>query len=426
MARRQLRSAGVATSLIYRNLARRRAVVWSALGLFDVASGIVALKFLELPFAWMASSWAAACVGAMAFTRRQSVKALWFNIGVALLVIAGCEIVLLNKEPKGGGTHEFAADSNEMEVDRFLPHPLFGYAPEANTRIRWKRFHGDLVLFDVWYTIDSQRLRVSPVPAGIPTDCVVFMGGSFTFGAGVNDTETLPYRVGSRAGVQAYNFGYSGYGPQQMLMLLESGVVAETISCAPTHFIYLAIEDHARRVAGKATWDQSGPRYVLAGDGTARHAGRFDRLREPLAWKWRNQLMKSRILQRVLFFDSPTRDSDLELMVSVVATTHAVTTDQFPESEFHVIFWDKRDGKVPRDLLSGLESRGETVHRVSEILPNFREEFSRFELDEGDNHPNVLAYQLLAEYVETKILAPVRRATQPEIFGPDQKWQKTN
>ena len=32
---------------------------------------------------------------------------------------------------------------------------------------------------------------------------------------------------------------------------IEFGVVDRALGCAPTHFVYLAIEDHVRRVAGK-------------------------------------------------------------------------------------------------------------------------------------------------------------------------------
>ena len=47
------------------------------------------------------------------------------------------------------------------------------------------------------------------------------------FGAGLNDTEAMPYQVGLKTNgdYRIYNFGVNAYGPHHMLSALEHGYV---------------------------------------------------------------------------------------------------------------------------------------------------------------------------------------------------------
>ena len=65
-------------------------------------------------------------------------------------------------------------------------------------------------------SVDKRGLRVEPPLAPSHGDrCVLFFGCSYTFGEGVNDTETLPYRTGVLAEglLRMINFGLHSYGP---------------------------------------------------------------------------------------------------------------------------------------------------------------------------------------------------------------------
>ncbi len=82
--------------------------------------------------------------------------------------------------------------------------------------------------------------------------CVLFFGGSFTFGEGLNDNETMPYSVGikMKGKYQVYNFGFHGYGPHQMLSAIEHNMVNDIISCKQKYVIYQALVTHADRSGG--------------------------------------------------------------------------------------------------------------------------------------------------------------------------------
>ena len=54
------------------------------------------------------------------------------------------------------------------------------------------------------------------------SEFVIFTGCSFVFGEGVNDNQTLPYLYGKQnPAVRCYNYGFPGYGTQQMLAVLQ-------------------------------------------------------------------------------------------------------------------------------------------------------------------------------------------------------------
>jgi len=369
-----------------------------------LAFSAAALKWLPTPFAWISFAVAAACLVAAATPRRRLPRALWLNLGIVLLMVGGAEWFVSRGQVDGPGTRDMLADKRGFEPERYLPHAALGYAPERNVEARWQRFYQDRLVFDVAYTIDGRGLRISP-PAPARTDrCVVFLGGSFAFGAGVDDNDTMPYLVGSRAdNVRVHNFAYSGYGPHQMLAALEFGLVDRGLDCVPTHFVYLAIEDHVRRVAGKTSWCVAEPRYVLSQDGGVRYSGWFNDDNWPTR-KLRAQLKKSAILQRILFEHSPTRPGDIELMLATVATAQRLTAERYPGSQFHVIYWDADETAVTEDLLAGLAGLELPLHRVSDILPGFREDIRVYELDEHDRHPSRGAHSQLANHVATSIL----------------------
>ena len=57
------------------------------------------------------------------------------------------------------------------------------------------------------------------------------------FGAGLNDTEAMPYQVGLKTNgeYRIYNFGVNAYGPHHMLSALEHGFVENIIKGKPTY-----------------------------------------------------------------------------------------------------------------------------------------------------------------------------------------------
>ncbi|MGH6823697.1 MAG: SGNH/GDSL hydrolase family protein, partial [Methylocella sp.] len=143
--------------------------------------------------------------------------------------------------------------------------PVVGWGPEHPGR-----FHAEkrdpktgAVIYVADYTIDANLLRQTI--SGEKGTAIVFFGDSFTFGDGVNDAETLPQAFADLLDrkVRVLNLGFTGYGPQQFLRELETGLFDPLIGSRPRLFIFMTAAWHAERTACKASWTPHAPRYAL-------------------------------------------------------------------------------------------------------------------------------------------------------------------
>jgi hypothetical protein len=102
-------------------------------------------------------------------------------------------------------------------------------------------------IYSVDYTIDSNLLRQTLSCEKGAT--VVFFGCSFTFGTGLNDADTLPQAFADSIDrkERVLNFGFGGYGPQQFLSEMQSGIFDSVIGPQPKLFVYVTSASHAER-----------------------------------------------------------------------------------------------------------------------------------------------------------------------------------
>lgn len=154
--------------------------------------------------------------------------------------------------------------STTITQGRVVPRPVIGWGPEHAGR-----FHAEMrdpagaVIYVADYTIDANLLRqTTSVEKG---SAIVFFGDSYTYGDGVNDAETLPQAFADLINrkERILNLAFSGYGPQQFLRELETGLFDSLIGSRPRLFIFMTAAWHAERTACKATWTPHAPLYAL-------------------------------------------------------------------------------------------------------------------------------------------------------------------
>jgi len=397
---------------------RRQAVARGlAIALFLLLSGATVAGFDRAPhpFIIFTPLWCAEI--ALAGYVWKTVRVPAANLAVIGLLFWCTEIALLDTSPFSNPVVE------ERENARGLPgeiipygrqsrvyHPLYGLGPRPGSRTRSRRFgpEGELA-FDVTYSYDEFGLRSSPPPSPTAPWSLLFYGCSFTLGEGVNDTETFAFRTQQLLGgrYRTLNFGFHGYGPQQMLRGLETEVERPpSDGSRPRHLFYLAIPDHVRRAAGIPPWD-NGPRYELTADGRIEHRGRF---RSRAYYEIIGRLARSELLGRLLVkvTDRPLENGDFERFVAIVARSRDLFEQRY-EGRFHVILW--WDEPVRSRLARRLEQAGIDYILIQDILPtldsadSFLGEYSI----PGDWHPNARAHDLIARYLARFVLASVGR-----------------
>ena len=244
-----------------RNVAWRLLLAASLL-LIAVAASLLILMAAPAPFFWIWLTWAAALFATVFCVRGAWLRPILFNLGFVACLLAAAEAYLIIHEYTG------TTFSDGFVVD----DPVLGRAPAKGMQAHAFKagpaglFHRPAgVLFDVNYTIDSNGLRVAPPwRQDDLAGTVLFFGCSFTFGEGLNDSETLPYQVGIQSGgrYRTFNFAFEAYSPAQMLAEIEHSMVSRVVDTTPRDAYYIAIPDHVWRVAGRVPWARA-PRYVL-------------------------------------------------------------------------------------------------------------------------------------------------------------------
>ncbi len=290
------------------------------------------------------------------------------------------------------------------------PDDILGYVPRQGATVQDQAYLDGKLIYHVVYSFDKDGLRITPSFKGQGCrDAVLFFGCSFTFGEGLNDEETMPFLVSQGAKTQVYNFGFSGYGPHQMLSAIENGLVALKVECNPKYAIYQTGFFHVARSAGESAWDHHGPKYILNPDGKIKFAGHFD---DPPMIRMINGLVdRSATYKNLISQWNLVTKGDVERYLAIVLASKNDLLKRYPGLEFHVIFWDYKAMKgspelnwgVPQEIpvLEGLQQEGIRVHRVSDILPGY-ERYNDYHLPDG--HPNAAANKYIADYITQHIL----------------------
>jgi hypothetical protein len=287
-----------------------------------------------------------------------------------------------------------------------------GYAARPSSKKRTRKSLGNQVIYDVVYTITPQGLRVAPhdlgkaaTKRGDAAQDVVFMGDSFIFGEGLNDHEAIPYRFEELSGgsAQAYNFGFHGYGAQQMLRLIETGGLGKVVpEGRPLVVVYGALLQHVERASGKMIWDAKVPRYVLSPSGVAEHAGTF--VDDPAV---EENLKRSRRLadpraRLIAGLAGPARTKDdVRLYLRLVLQSRDALAARY-RARFVVLLWrlgDPDAAEVTRELTrAGIE-----VIAVDDIYRDYPDPQESYRIA-LDDHPTALAADRIAAHLRRVLL----------------------
>lgn len=323
------------------------------------------------------------------------------HVALALLALlggaAGLGIALALLGGSTSGVQRGYLVLNEDRSPRYRrSDPVLGYAPVPGIRVRSTNRVGGQTAYDVEYDIDESGLRRTPggEEGGA---AVIFFGGSFAFGEGVENNETLPAVFASLRGGRVINAGFHGYGPHQMLRSLETGRLEREVPEGAQHVVYLGHPGHIRRSAGRAVWDQAGPAYVLD-EGGVSHVGPFRSARgQNLAKLLRQTGPTQRLLEAMLRLTGEGHEVERELYLRIVARSAELARERLG-AHFTVLLWDYADPT----LADQLRKRGLEVISVRSILGGDERDF----VIEGDGHPAPEAFRRLGEALQHRLPAP--------------------
>ena len=290
--------------------------------------------------------------------------------------------------------------------DFFRPDDLLGYTVRPNAQIRSikKQAEGDAtptIMYDVVYSIDESHRRITPVDNPQQRDkFLLFFGDSFTFGEGVADDETLPAHVGKSAPqYRPYNYGLSGYGPQQMLARLQSDNLRHEIPEKEGIAIYTFIDGHVERALGSMyvynAWGDQMPYYALDWQGNLVRRGNFTTGR-PLVSTLYSLLGQSEIARYYNVNIPPKlRDRHYAFAARVIAEARDTFKAKYHSDNFYILIYPD-EGDYFEDLQSHFETFGLRILNYDERMKLNPDEGLAIP---GDGHPTGRAHQIVAGWV---------------------------
>lgn len=222
---------------------------------------------------------------------------------------------------------------------------LLGYKPYPDARITERKSRRGRLVYNATYTIDNHGRRFTPrPPQEQPGRFAVFFGGSFVFGEGVGDAQTLPAGFGHHAdGYRPYNYGFSGYGPQHMLAMLEQGRIAGELYEPRGVVIYVFIDHHIRRAIGSmklfTSYGRSFPCYTMDDQQHPNRLGSFEQVRAGLN-RWYRVVARSRLLA-LAGVDLPIRlgERHIKLTAGLIRESARLSREELGASQFVVVLY---------------------------------------------------------------------------------------
>ena len=390
--------------------------------LLGVSFSILFLRYFQFPFFWILALWFSIFILAAISTAKSYIKLISFNLSAIIFIFGIFEIYFWNAKHVSTASRPSNKQVERKWINNKYPLQVrdsrLGIALMKNASQTAVSYKNGRVIYKVTYTTDENGLRISPnhkYKNRVDMASILFFGGSFTFGEGVNDNETMPYVTGILTGeaFSIYNFAVHGYGPQHMLAQIEQGIIDLAIRHKPRYSIYLVIPDHVNRLAAIYPWHKYGPIYYTDSNGNIKLQSKLAPNRIWL--KINNQIRKSYFLSNftrnienktsIINKSKLNKKHMIDFFVRVVDNSRNYLLSKYPANEFHVIFWDEKDNGYSEAIIDALTKKKIINHRVSSII---KEDYTDSNKNPYripyDGHPSPLAYRILADYVVSEIV----------------------
>lgn len=160
-----------------------------------------------------------------------------------------------------------------LDKESQIPHEILGYANKPLYDGKAKFIVDDKIVFDAHYKHDEFGNRIIPNNNKQSKKCIAVYGGSFAYGSGLDNNETLTsFLAKALTEYKILNFGIPGGGAHTMLARLEFRIDANLLTkCNEIIVIYEAIPHHIHRVYGAFL----GPNYKFDSKGNPQYWGVF-------------------------------------------------------------------------------------------------------------------------------------------------------
>jgi len=290
---------------------------------------------------------------------------------------------------------------NTKYVGKYLSFDKdLGYRGITNIKVNQIKYNNNKMIFNVTYILDEfGRRKNEHKPEASP---LILFGGSYTFGHGLENNDTLSHYLTNLTNYDVYNYGLNAYGTQHMLAHLEREEFPKEINKTGGIAIYIFIRLHIRRVIGDMyslnKWCYSCPYYYLDKNNELQRKGSFKTGR-PIITKIYQILGKSNFVKYFEINLPPHKEKHVYLIYKIIEKSKELYEEKFNGTFYvlrHPLYNNNKESEELKKLLE------ENHIQVLEYNINTTNNYKEYKIPE-DNHPNAKLNKLLAEKIAQDI-----------------------
>ena len=360
-----------------------------------------------LLFSWNLQSFQLLLIALVLFTlviaiKFQKTRVLAIPIFSMGLILTIAEYLIPTFLKSNQALVTYAPGSSYTSGNYFQRIPKFGYSlsPGINTSV--KLTTSGETIYDVVYTIGPDGYRRDVVSENYNA---FIYGGSYVFGEGLNDNETLSYFLNENHGISVKNLGVHGYGLHQALYNIQQGI---TSSKSGGINILVTAPWHSLRSSCKKAYSDGTPRYIfLMGSLKLKGVCNYN---DRVSF-WTKVISKSNIMQLIKQATSNDEniitDYDMKLYIEIIKEIKRLSLDN--NTLLVIAYIGAADERLINTKWTNesliVELAGIADNLVDISLADKRENLDqRFYIHELDQHPSALANEHRAELLHKVLI----------------------
>ena len=310
-----------------------------------------------------------------------------------LLSWTGLEAAFAFIETAPAAHVQFLKPDSEKPSDYWQSNAAYGVLPSGGVhRARKATTDGELI-YDVTYMIGADGFREAPEDGPADGKSVYFLGGSATFGEGLDDDQTLPWAFHQmQPDLKVHNKAVSGWGLHQVYAVWQDQVTEPGAT-----IIVQTAPWHADRAACIPKFSGLSPRYEVKGE-DLEIAGRcrtwFDNRVLSRA------MISSHVLQRVYdVWNRERAQGKMDLYLAMLKEMGELADER---GQCFIVAFNKAEevymadaGRTNEDIVERLTAYGLDI--VDTTLAERKEDLDPIHFIQGDGHPSAMANKAKAE-----------------------------
>lgn len=277
--------------------------------------------------------------------------------------------------------------------------PNLGLIGNGRKNIRVLRTRSKKLIADVTYNMNDHYRVVPKTPLlNVVSDhSYFFYGGSYMFGMGLNDIDTLPAQFQAlKANANVYNLGISGWGIHQLLYLIQQGKLDSYFNQNSNNtVIYGLMRHHIHRAnhdlsaLSHVPWNHSTPTYRFNDEGSVIYLGPYRQAYPTLSYLGET-LNRSTAIRKLLSFTAQYNYEEKEKLFCGIIQSISI---ELKKRNINFVTFSYNDLQYVDSLKNCLQRNGQYISLGDKAYVENR----KYRLHDRDHHPSALFNKFLAE-----------------------------